>query len=59
MAAANYAVKTYAATLSETSVCIRVDNTPILAWINKQIAPNETVHLLLKEFWEFYAENQI
>ena len=48
-----------AATLSETSVHLRVDNTATLAWINRQNAPNETIHLLLKEFWEFCAEKQI
>ena len=34
-------------------------NTATLAWINRQNAPNETIHLLLKEFWEFCAEKQI
>ena len=48
--AAYFAVKIYAATLTETSVYSRVDNTAIFAWINKQTAPNVTVHLLLKEF---------
>ena len=48
-----FAVKMYAVTLSETLINLRVDNTETLAWINKQTAPNETVHLLLKEFWEF------
>ena len=59
MAAAFFAVKSYAAALSETSIHLRVDNTATLAWINKQNAPNETVHLLLKELWEFCAEKQI
>ena len=59
MAAAFFAVKSYAAALSETSILLRVDNTATLAWINKQNAPNETVHLLLKELWEFCAEKQI
>ena len=48
--AAYFAVKIYAATLTETSVYFRVDNTAIFAWINKQTAPNVTVNLLLKEF---------
>ena len=51
MAAAYIAIKIYAATLSETSVHLRVDNTATLAWINRQNARNETVHLLLKEVW--------
>ena len=51
-----FAVKTYEATLSETSIHLTVDNTTILAWINRQNAPNKTVHLLLKGFWEFCAE---
>ena len=51
MAAAYFAIKIYAATLSETSVHLRVDNTATLAWINRQNARNETVHLLLKEVW--------
>ena len=55
MAAAFFAVKIYAATLSETSMHLRVDNTATLAWINRQNAPNETVHLLLKEFWELWV----
>ena len=59
MAAAFLAVKIYAATLSETSINLRVDNTATLAWINRQNAPNETAHLLLKEFWEFCAVKQI
>ena len=59
MAAAFFALTIYAATLSETSIHLRVDNIATLAWINRQNAPNETVHLLLKEFWEFCAENQI
>ena len=59
MAAAFFTVKSYAAALSETSVHLRVDNTATLAWINRQNTPNETVHLLLKEFWEFCAEKQI
>ena len=59
MAAAFFAVKIYAATLSETSIHLRVDNTATLAWINRKNTPNETVHLLLKEFWKFCAEKQI
>ena len=47
MAAAFFAVKIYAATLS---IHLRVNNTATLTWINRQNAPNETVHLLLKEF---------
>ena len=57
--AAFFAVTIYAATLSEISIHRRLDNTPTLASINRQNAPNETVHLLLKEFWEVYAEKQI
>ena len=49
MAAAFFAVQSYAAVLSKTSIHLRVDNTATFAWINKQNAPNETVHLLLKE----------
>ena len=59
IAAAFFAVKSYAATLSETSIHLRVDNTATLAWIKMQNAPNETVHLLLKDLWEFCAEKQI
>ena len=59
MAAAFFAVKIYAATLSETLAHLRVDNTATLAWINRQNAPNATVHSLLKDFWEFCAEKQI
>ena len=59
MAAAFFAVKIYAATLSETSIHVRVDNTSTLAWINRQNARNEAVHLLRKDFWEFCAEKQI
>ena len=44
MAAAFFAVKICAATLSETSLRLRVDNTATLAWIKRQNAPNETVH---------------
>ena len=43
----------------ETPIHLRVDNTATLAWINRQNALNETVHLLLREFWEFYAKKQI
>ena len=50
MAADYFVTKDYAATLSETSIYLRVDNTATLTWINRQSAPNETVHLLLKEF---------
>ena len=59
MAAVFFAVKSYAAALTETSIHLRVDNTATLAWINKKNAPNETVHLLLKEFWGFCAEKKI
>ena len=59
MATAFFAVSIYAATLSETSIRLRVDNTATLAWINRQNAPNETVHVLLKEFWEFCGKKQI
>ena len=59
IAAAFLAVKIYAATLSETSIHLRVNNTATSAWINRQNAPNETLHLLLKEFWEFCAEKQL
>ena len=59
MAAAFFAVKIYAATLSETSIHLRVDNTATLAWIYRQNAPNETVHILLKEIWVFCAKKQI
>ena len=59
MAAAFFAVKIYAATLSETSIHFRLDNTATSAWIKKQNAPNETVHLLLKDFWKFCAEKQM
>ena len=59
MAAAFFAVKIYATTLSKTSMHLRVDNTTTFARINRQNAPNETVHLLLKDFWEFCAEKQI
>ena len=45
--------------MPEISINLRVDNTSTLAWIKKQNAPNETVHLLLKEFWELCAEKQI
>ena len=50
MAAAFFAIKIYAATLSETSIHLRVDNTATLPWINRENASNETIHLLLKEF---------
>ena len=56
MAAAFLALKSYAAVFPDTSINLRVDNTATLAWIKKQNAPNETVHLLLKEFYEFCAE---
>ena len=56
MAVVFFAVKTYEATLSETSIYLTVDNTAILAWINRQNAPNKTVHLLPKGFQEFYDE---
>ena len=59
MAATFFAVKSYAAALSEISIHFRVDNTATLAWIKKQNTPNEAVHLLLKEFWELCAEKQI
>ena len=36
MAAAFFAVKIYAATLSETSIHLRVDNPATLGWINRQ-----------------------
>ena len=58
MAAAFFAVKIYAVTLSETSIHLRVHNIATLAWINRKNAPNETIHLLLKDFWEFCAEKQ-
>ena len=45
MAAAFFAVKSYSASFSETSIHLRVDITASLAWINNQNAPNETVHL--------------
>ena len=45
-----FAVQTYTATLSATSIHLRVDNTATLGWINRQNAPNETIHLLLKDF---------
>ena len=45
--------------MPEISINLRLDNTSTLAWIKKQNAPNETVHLLLKELWEFCAEKQI
>ena len=54
-----FAVKIYAAALSETSNHLRIDNTANLASINKQSDSNETVHLLLKMFWEFCAKKQI
>ena len=53
MTAAFFAVKIYAASSSETLIDLRV------ASINKQNAPNGTVHLLLKEFWNFCAEKEI
>ena len=56
MAAAYFAVKNYAATLSGTSVQSSIDNTATCAWIKKKTAPNETLHLLLKVFLEFWAE---
>ena len=59
MAAAFFAVKIYAATLSETSIHLRVDNPATLAWINRQNAADETVHLLLKDLWKFCAEKQL
>ena len=59
MPAAFFAVKLYAATLSETSIHLRVDNTETLAWIKRQNALNGTVNLILKEFWEFCAKKQI
>ena len=59
MAAAFFSLKIYAATLWETSIHLRVDNTATLAWIDWENAPNETVHLLLKDFWEFCTEKQI
>ena len=59
MVAAFFAVKIYAATLSETSIHLRVDNTATLASINRQNAPNKTVYVLLKGFWEFCANKQI
>ena len=59
IAAAFFAVKIFAVTLSETSIHIRVDNTATLAWMNMQNASNETAHLLLKEFWEACTEKQI
>ena len=39
IAAAFFTVKIYAATLSETSTHLRVDNTATLTWINRQNAP--------------------
>ena len=59
MAATFFNVISYAAVLSETSIHLRVNNIATSAWINKQTSPNETVHLLLKDFWEFCAEKQI
>ena len=59
MTAAFFAVKSYAAELSEISIHLRVDKTTTLAWINKQNGPNETVILLLTEFWKFCAEKLI
>ena len=59
MEAAFFAVTIYAATLSETSIHLRVDNTATLARINRKNAPNETLHLRLKDLWEFCAEKQI
>ena len=59
IAAAFFSSKIYAAALSETSIHLRVDNTATLAWINRHNAPNETAHLLLKEFWQSCAEKQI
>ena len=50
MEAAFFAVKIYAATLSETSIHLRVDNTATLAWINSKMQ---------NEFWEFCAKKQI
>ena len=44
MTAAFFPVKIYAATLSETSIHLKLDNTATLDWINRQNAPNETVH---------------
>ena len=44
-AAAYFAVKNYAAILSETSVHLMVDNNATLAKINKQTAPSETVFI--------------
>ena len=55
MAAALFATKIYAATLSETSTHLTVGNTATLAWINRQNAPSETIHLLLKELWELWV----
>ena len=59
MTTAFFAIQIYAATLSETSINLRADNTATSAWIIRQNAPNKTVHLLLKEFWEFCAKKQI
>ena len=59
MAAAFFAVNIYVLTLSETSIHLRVNNTTTLVWINRQNAPNKTVHLLLKDFWKFFAEKQM
>ena len=51
MEGAYFDVKNYEATLSETSVHLRVDNTATLTWINKQPPPNQNVLY----FWKFCA----
>ena len=53
MAAALYALKIYTRDVSNCQIQLKVDNASILTWINTKTAPNETIFLILKEFWDY------
>ena len=36
-----------------------MDNTSSLAWINKKIAPNKVIFLIVKEFWDYCIEKNL
>ena len=53
MAATFYALKIYTRDVSNCHIQLKVDNTSSLAWINKKIAPNKVIFLIVKEFWDY------
>ena len=53
------ALRPYCKDLQDLTILLKIDNTSMVSWLNKQSGPDKELFTLVKQFWEFCLDINI